>query len=52
MDESNFKHDTNDVGPKAEIEYWRTRMQKITGWCELLKSKDFTLVKNTLFKHK
>ena len=38
-DTKDSKKELNDApGPKVELEYWKTRMQKITGWCEQLRS--------------
>jgi len=45
-DEKEEKKENFDAGPLVEINYWRTRMQKITTWCEQLKGKDFNMVKN------
>jgi dynein heavy chain len=33
-DDNESKKDGPDDGPKKELEYWRSRMQKITSWCE------------------
>ena len=33
-DDSDLKKESPEAGPKVELEYWRYRMQKITGWCE------------------
>lgn len=41
-----------DPGPKDELDYWRQRMQKITGWSENLKNKDFNFIKNHLSSKK
>jgi dynein heavy chain len=46
------KKEEMDVGPRTELEYWRTRMQRITNWSEQLKSADFVTVKNMLTKNK
>jgi len=50
--ESDVKKDKKDEGPRTELEYWRTRMQKITNWSEQLKTKDFQMVKQQLVRHK
>jgi len=51
-DESDAKKEPADAGPLVELKYWRERMQKINGWCEFLKSKDFVMCKNHLFRYK
>lgn len=51
-DDSDLRREKPDDGPHTELEYWRTRMQKITNWSEELKSKDFQLVKQALLRHK
>jgi dynein heavy chain, axonemal len=43
---------SNDAGPRVELEYWKTRMQNITNWSEQLKSKDFQMVRAHLFKQR
>lgn len=50
--EADVKKDKKDEGPHTELEYWRTRMQKITNWSEQLKTKDFQAVKQYLIRQK
>ena len=38
IDSTNKKED-KDAGPRHELEYWRSRMRKLTGISELLRSK-------------
>jgi dynein heavy chain, axonemal len=40
--------DTDDVGPRGELEYWRGRMQKLTSITEQLKRPDCKQVINVL----
>lgn len=38
IDGTNKKED-KEAGPRQELEYWRSRMRKLTGISELLRSK-------------
>jgi dynein heavy chain len=43
-DASEGKQDTGDLGPRTELEWWRTRLQMITSITEQLKTKERKIV--------
>ena len=51
-DDNDAKKEPADAGPRVELEYWKSRMQKITSLSEQLRSNDFKFVKGQLFRHK
>jgi len=46
------RKESPDAGPRTELEYWRSRMQKITSLNEQLKTPDFLHAKNALLRER
>ena len=48
LDQANNNNNIEDIGPRGELEYWRTRMQKLTSITEQLKRPDCRQVSSVL----
>jgi len=49
-DDQEQRKESSDSGPRTELEYWRSRMQRITSLNEQMKTPDFILAKKYLIE--